>query len=229
MEDTTLKGKKISYIWQQHDSRWLTLESEHPSSFMSSRRDLVSIEHLLNNVFATGFQAMYKLLLNCMWYTGSRQIHLLRGNQPVCGLLDMGDIRLADERAQMELWQNGNSVLAQDKSGVLLVPWAYCLPGRKYARVVRGKWSFCSKPVSPVALKWFVKLYFEQCSLIPGVNPGVTAWLSFFQSLFNELEQVENVWCLGIACIVWIHSVPPPPPPHPFPNTSGTALLGRKR
>lgn len=84
-------------------------------------------------------------------------------------------------------------MLAQDKPGVLLVPWAYCLTGRKYARVVRGKWSFCSKPVSPVALKWFVKLHFRQCSLIPGVKPGVTALLGFFQSLLKELEQVENV------------------------------------
>lgn len=56
--------------------------------FMSSRADLVSIEHLLNDVCAAGFQTMYKLLLNCMWYRGSRQIRLLRGNQPVRGLLD---------------------------------------------------------------------------------------------------------------------------------------------
>lgn len=125
------------------------------------------------------------------------------GRQPASAwFITYGHIKLTNERAQMEPWQNGSFVQTQEDSGILLVHWAYCLTGRKYARVVREKWSFCSKPVSPVALKWFVKLYFSLCSLIPGVNPGVTALLSFLQSLSKDFEQVENVCYLRITCIV---------------------------
>lgn len=93
----------------------------------------------------------------------------------------------------MEPRQNGGSVLTQDASGALLAHWPYCLTERKRAQVFRREWSFCSKPVSPVALKGLVKLYFRRRSLIPGVNPGVAALLSFFQSLFKDFELVESV------------------------------------
>lgn len=105
---------------------------------MSSRGHLVSIEHLLNNVCATGFQAMYKLLLNCMWYRGSRQIHLMRGNQPVHGLLDTVTLGWLT-RGLKWIHDKMAALCFLRMSGVLLVPWAYCLTGRKCARVVRGK------------------------------------------------------------------------------------------
>ena len=89
--------------------------------------------------------------------------------------LRYGKMRPTGERAPMELCQHGGFVLTQEDAGILLLHWAYCLAGRKYTGLLREKWSFCSKSLPPMALRWFVKLHFRLYSLLLGVTPGVTA------------------------------------------------------
>lgn len=100
---------------------------------MNSRGNLASTEHLLISVCATGFQAIYKLLLACMWYRESRQTHLFGGSQAL--IYSYGTIRPANGRTQMDTRQDGSFVLSQEDPGTLLVHWAYSLAGRKYATV----------------------------------------------------------------------------------------------
>lgn len=93
-----------------------------------------------------------------------------------------------------------------EDSGILLLHWAYCLTGRKYAEVLREKWPFCSKSLSPVALRWFVKLYFRLYSFLPCVNPGVTALLSFPQSPFKTLNQWKASDVSEQLALLWIQN-----------------------
>lgn len=114
-------------------------------------------------------------------------------------------MRLTSGRAQMEPRQHGSFVLTQDDAGILLLCWAYCLVGRKYAGLLRGAWPFCFRSLPLLNLRRVVTLYFKLYHLLPG-DPQVTALRSSLQSLFKTLKhrKASDVW--ELLALLWIQS-----------------------